>query len=157
MVDLRRGDFGEKLSLLHLIADIDIALGDIAAGAREDIGGREGRRRAGQRHQHGGVARLDRGCAHCRHEVLAHRGIGHRLARLRVIAPGAEGDTRTKQEKNPNAEQPPDSSAAGFSPHPLGVDAVLSLNRCHVIHADSSSKTPCACLPSLPLRKVANR
>jgi hypothetical protein len=37
MVELWSGDLGEKLALLDVVADVDIALVDIAAGAGEDV------------------------------------------------------------------------------------------------------------------------
>ena len=44
VIELWRGDLGQKLPCLDAIADIDIALVDIAAGPRKDVGGGEGLR-----------------------------------------------------------------------------------------------------------------
>ena len=48
MIELRCYDFGQQLPCLHVVADIDLALVDVAAGARKHIGGRECRGRGRQ-------------------------------------------------------------------------------------------------------------
>ena len=50
VLDLGRGDLGEELAGLDVIADIDIALQHIAAGAPVDVGLDETERRRGQCH-----------------------------------------------------------------------------------------------------------
>lgn len=50
VIELWRDDLGQQLALLDVVSNVDLALGDIAAGAREDIGAGEcrGRCRQGQ-------------------------------------------------------------------------------------------------------------
>ena len=52
MIELGRRDLGQKLACLDAVADIDIALVDIAAGPREDVRRRECRGRGGQGDEH---------------------------------------------------------------------------------------------------------
>ena len=96
MIEFRRGDLSQKLAILDAVADVDVALVDIAAGAGEDVGLGESRGGARQGDEHGLVARLDRGDMEARHEIgLPLRG-GRNLAVLRLVAPGAEGERRQR-------------------------------------------------------------
>jgi hypothetical protein len=90
MLDLRCGDMRKQLAGLHVVTDINVALVDIAAGAGEDIGLSERRRRGRQSNDHGGIARLDGGDAELGHIVLMLRGGIGNLPMLLTIAPSAE-------------------------------------------------------------------
>ena len=52
VVELRGDDLHQQLPLLHVIADVDIALVDIAAGASEYVGDRKRGGRGRQRDRH---------------------------------------------------------------------------------------------------------
>ena len=65
---------GEKLPGLDVIADVDIALGNVAADRAINVGGLEGLGRARQLRRHHAVVRAHRRDAHSRHQIAALRG-----------------------------------------------------------------------------------
>jgi hypothetical protein len=105
MLDLRRGDVGEEVAFLDIVADVDVALVDIAAGAREDIRLGKCRRGGRQGDDHSRIAWLDGGDAELRHIVFMLLCGGHNLLVLRLISPGAE--TKTGKQGKQRAEAEP--------------------------------------------------
>src|SRR4029078_1402498 len=105
MLDLRCGDMRKQLAGLHVVADIDVALVDITAGAGEDVGLGERGRRGWQRDGHCKIARVDGGDAELGHIVLMLRGGIGNLPMLLTIAPSAETKpgSQGKQRANANA------------------------------------------------------
>jgi hypothetical protein len=81
------------------IADVDVTLGDIAGRAGIDLGLRECScgRRQGDGHDRG--ARLDRRDAHAGHEITLFFRRCDDLSRLRIVAPCAQHDTASDQQK----------------------------------------------------------
>src|SRR5229473_2681117 len=133
VIELGRHDRGQELACFHPVADIDVALIDVAAGTGEDVGGGEGRRRAGQADDPIGLAGPHRADTDGRHEVAPLLGGCHDLAILRKMAPRAGRDGRHERQQNADTQH----------------------SRCPA-HVTASSKTPCDGLPSLPDRSLAN-
>ena len=77
MIELGRGDLGQQLARLDVVADIDLALVDVAAGAGKDIGGGEGRR---------GGRQADRHRAGARACTVATRTFGTKSRRCSAVA-----------------------------------------------------------------------
>ena len=69
MIKLGHCELRQQLPCLDVIADIDVALDDIAGGAGVDFRGRERSRRGRQDDRHGAGARLHGRDAHPRHEI----------------------------------------------------------------------------------------
>ena len=94
---------------LDLIADIDVALLDVAAGAREDIRRLECRR--GRRQGDGdlAVAGADRGHANVGHERPALLRGGRDVALGLVVAPAAQSEAaqRAAAARLPPSSAPP--------------------------------------------------
>ena len=74
MIQFGSHDFRQQLPSLHSISDIDLALVDIAAGAREDVCDGKRRRRGRQGDDFGATARPHRGQPHLRNKVAALQG-----------------------------------------------------------------------------------
>ena len=96
VVELRGGDRRQQVARLHLRADIDIALGDISAGAGIDVGGFEGVGGGRQGHAHRAGARPHRFDADGRDEIaMLLRGGGRPRGAARSVAkrraPGRQG------------------------------------------------------------------
>jgi len=90
VVEFGSDDLRQQLSRLHLVADVDFALGDIAAGAGEDICSRERRRGGGQTDDLDAVAGLYRCHADLRDEIVALLRGGDHLSVLLIVAPCPE-------------------------------------------------------------------
>jgi hypothetical protein len=112
VLDLGSGDFGQELPGLDVIADIDIALGDIAAGARIDVGLHKAERRCGQCHVQPSEPLRHLLDMHARDEVRLPLGGGRDLAMLLVMPPHAECESADEQHENTKAEQPPSGAAS---------------------------------------------
>ena len=118
MIELGRGDLREKLALLDVVADIDVALVDIAAGTGEDVCRGKGRGGGRQGDGHGAVARLDRANADLGHEIgpllrccQRPRGVAPRNARRRK-----RGLRRGRGAHRGQATLPPDGAACADGP-----------------------------------------
>ena len=82
MIKLRAVICASSSSGLDAVADVDVALVDIAAGASKDVRRRERQGGGGQCDGHGGAARLHGRHANARHEVAALLGSRRDLALL---------------------------------------------------------------------------
>ncbi len=90
MIELRRDDLGQQLPLFHAIADVGVALVDIAARAGVHIRNGERGGGCGQCDEHGRIARLHGGHAHARYEIANLLGGRHDHPLLRIGAGCAE-------------------------------------------------------------------
>ena len=87
VIELGSGELGKDVARLHTAADIDVALENVAIGARENIRRLERRRGRGQTDGDLAVAGAHRGDANLGHEVqYLLRGGRHRTVRL-VMTP----------------------------------------------------------------------
>ena len=152
VLDLRRGDLDEKIASLHPATDVDIALGDVAAGACIDIGLLEGFRGAGPARDAELIAGAHRRGAHRRHEVAPRLCGRHHLGVQREVLPEAiaegTGEKRDDQEGQDGAA----SVAFRLRGHLHGLvidrvfvhrDAVVR-ERGELVHTGSSANAPCA-------------
>ncbi len=105
MVELRGGNVRQQGSGLDPIADVDVALFDIAVGTRENIRRLKRRRGRGQGDRNFAVSGADRGHADVRDKssVLLR---GHRdLALGLVVAPASHCKTTREQQQHACGEQ----------------------------------------------------
>ena len=172
MLDLRRRDLHQDVALLDAAADIDVSLGNVSAGAGEDVsqGERLGRARPNDRHSR--RARTHGSRQNCRHEVARLFRGRYDFGMKLIMAPGAIPH-RAEQNKQRAEPQQATSAAARAAGRRavlnftlrlairLGFARSEKLNRSNVVprrhHSNPSANTPCATLPSAPLRSVANR
>src|SRR5205085_10753582 len=105
-LDLGRSDLGEELPGFDVIADIDIALQHIAAGARKNICCLESQRRRRQCHMQSAETLRHRLDAHARDEVRLLLGGVHDLPALLVMPPYAQSESACKQQQHAEAKQP---------------------------------------------------
>ena len=98
-LNFRCRDLGEELSGLDVIADIDVALRHIAAGARKDICCLESQRRCRQSHMQSAETLGHRFDAHARHEARLLFGGVHDLPVLLVMPPYAQAESGGKQQQ----------------------------------------------------------
>ncbi len=108
VVELRGDDLDQQLALLHVVADIDIALFDVAACASKDVGGRECGGGSRQADDHGAVARAHRSHAQSWHKIATLLCRGHGLLLLRIVAPAPKASpvTSTSKTLSPSSRPP---------------------------------------------------
>ena len=93
IVDFRHRQLRQQIAGLDAIADIDLALGDIAGRAGIDARRSEGGGGAGQADRHGCGARLDRRDTQGGHEIALLLCSGRDFLPLRVISPCAHRES----------------------------------------------------------------
>src|SRR5713226_886630 len=105
VVELRGGNVRQQSSGLDPVADVDVALFDVAAGAREDIRGLECRR--GRRQGDGdlAVAGADRGDANVRNKGPALLRGGRNVEIGLVVAPASYSKAAQEQQQRASAKQ----------------------------------------------------
>jgi hypothetical protein len=159
MLDLGRGDLDEQIACLDTAADVDIALGNVAAGARIDVGLLEGFRRAGPGHGSDGVAGADHGRAHHRHKTATGFRAGHHFRVQLKMLPEAVTDRAGKQQKHDERQREATARAAfGRFDRQHVIDRHAAVGEWRkLVHTGSSANTPLAGLPSLRLRNKAKR
>src|SRR5205085_10751852 len=168
VIDFRGGDLREELPGLDVIADVDIALQHIAAGARVDVCLLESERCARKRHVEPAVSLRDLLDPHARREGCLPLGRRGDVAALLKMPPCAKSERRDHNRQHGQPEQVASGTAA--RPGTIGRFRDFGpLRRCRrspwlylrcrqkigVIHSGISAKTPWASLPSLRLRKRA--
>ncbi|MGY4374615.1 hypothetical protein ACVWZ3_002254 [Bradyrhizobium sp. i1.3.6] len=154
LVELRSGDCREKIAFLDPIADIHVALFDIATGPREDIGCLERGRRRRQGNLHQVAAGPDHRHPHLRNggsHLLRHCSD---LTRRLIVPPAANAETAREQQQHPSSEQRAAVTASGWRGLAGELDdaAALRIGRVprlvvigphtNVAHSGCSSNTP---------------
>src|SRR5271163_14370 len=171
ILDFGCGDLGEELPSLDVIADIDKAPHHIAAGAPVDACFLEAERRRRQCHVQWAETLRNRINVHARDEIRLLFGGVHDLEVLLVMPPHAQRERAREQQEHAEAKQPAAGSAPPRGPvwprfAGIGIRRWKLRRRrrpfqlwllSEVVHSGTSSKTPWAGLPSLPLRSIANR
>jgi hypothetical protein len=109
----RPSELSQELALFDAIADVDIALGNVASGAGINVRVRKRSRRPRQGDRHDAGVRLDRRDVHAGHEITLPFGCRHDLLMLRIVTPCAERDATGKQQKSAKREQ----TSAPSAPH----------------------------------------
>src|SRR6185437_13041333 len=98
MIQLRCHDFGQQLSSFYVVADIDLALVDVATGARENICVRERRGGGRQSDDFGTGARPHGRDSYLWNQVAARLQGGHHLTMLLIVAPCARSQRRSQRK-----------------------------------------------------------
>src|SRR5215472_13395889 len=104
MIELGRRDLYQQISGFDLAADIDVALGDVAARTRVNVGLRESFRGARPRNRHDGVA----GPHRRRADAWDLAGLLHRRHPLRtqaVVAPETEAEGPGEEKQHGDAKE----------------------------------------------------
>src|SRR5271165_3553298 len=168
VLDLGRGDRRENLAGLDMIANVHEALLDVATGTGVDVGLLESERRSRQCHLQFAAMPHHLIDADARDEVGLLLGSGDDLTMPGVVPPHAESERANKQDEYAEPEEPAPGPARPFGGTRRFARVAIRWWRprlgrlwrrrsLDVVHSGSSSKTPCASLPSLPLRSIANR
>jgi hypothetical protein len=92
-VEFRYCELRQQIAGLDAIADIDVALGDVAGRAGIDARGSEGGGGAGQTDRNGSGARLDCRDTQGGHEIALLLCSGRDFLPLRIISPGAHRES----------------------------------------------------------------
>src|SRR6476646_7042275 len=87
-----------------MVTDVDVALVDITASAREDIRLSERQGRGRQGNECGAVTCLDRGNTQARHEIGSLLGGGRSLKLLLLVAPTAISERPYKRQQRAKSE-----------------------------------------------------
>ncbi len=174
VVEFGRAQHREHVARPHVIADIGLALFDIAVGAGVDVGGGIGEGRARQGDVDRRRRRLDRADMDDRnHVAIIVLGRDRRLPR-RKGPPCAERQAGGQQQPDGDAEffplaRPPPGDGAilfrrrGRAPVAFEIGLAPRPDRRILVHSgfasasSASSNTPCAVLPSLRRRRTAKR
>ena len=117
MLELRRGNLGEQLPLLHMIADIHVAFADVAARARVNVRGLKRQRRGRQGYRLDRIARLHGGHPHLRNSIAFLFGGRHHLAIVRIVARRPERERSDGNETDRESDQEPAPAVAGSGAH----------------------------------------
>src|SRR5712672_2376029 len=113
VINFGGSDLREELPSLDVIADIDIALQHITAGARIHVRLLESERRSRQRHVQRAMALRDLLHPDARDEGGLLRGCGGDLAVLLVMLPHTKRERRDDSREHGEPEQAPAAAAAG--------------------------------------------
>ena len=124
MVKFGHSKLRKQFSRHDMIADIDIALFDIARGASIDVRFRESGRRCRQGDDDIAGARPYGRDPHARYEITNLLGGRHHLPLLRIGAGCAEGQTSGEQQGRAEPEQNASPSALSIG-RPCGAFSVL--------------------------------
>src|SRR5262245_8625719 len=117
MIEFRCNDLRQQLTFLDVVADINLALGDIAAGTREDVGGCESRGRCRQAYDVDPAAGLDGRHANVRDKIATLFGGGQGLAILRVVTPRPGRQRARSDQSEGYARGPADPPSRTAMPH----------------------------------------
>src|ERR1700744_5997813 len=145
MIEFRSHYFFKQLSRLHLVADVDFALGDIAAGPRKDVCVRESRCRGGQTDNVDLGARLDGFDTHLRHHIPARLRDRIHFAALRIMFPAAPGEYRHHQKDEAHPPQQGSMACSDAMRRLIGLPGdldALEVSRSIDVHSGTSSNTP---------------
>ncbi len=149
VIELRHRQLRQQFSCLDAIADVDVALGDVAGRAGIDVRLRECGRRARQGDRHDGRARLDRRDAHAGHEITLLLGGRHDLLLLRIVSPRAQHEAAGERQESAQART--DARPIGAAPGaasassrvsrstgraflPIELDHVIPIGGAKIIH-----------------------
>src|SRR5262249_29477283 len=170
VLDLGCGDLGEGLPRRDVIADIDVALGYITAGAGVNVCLLEAKGGAWQAHLHSAVTLRDLLDADARDKIGLLFGGVHDLTVLRIMPPHPKSERTRNEEEDAEPEQPasgtasPPGLALRFGRIAIGCwkqrPRRRSLQRrrhIRVVHSAPSAITWWAAARSFPLRARANK
>src|SRR5580704_1579334 len=168
MLDFGRRNLHQDVALLDAAADVDVSCGNVSARASEDVGQIEGQGRAGPKDGRRRRARAHRGGQNCRNEVARLFGRRYDFGMKLIVTPTAITHRAEQNEQRAKPQQATSGAARGpvlnFAlrlANRLGFAGSEKLDRSSVVlnvhHSNPSANTPCATLPSAPLRSVANK